>query len=81
MEVSAGTISWIVVGAESGKGRRECKMEWIESIVQQCDAAGVPVWVKQVPYKDGVTSKLDQFPTHLRRRELPEVSKTESRGE
>ena len=37
----------IIVGAESGPNRRDCKVEWIEDIVDQCRAANVPVYVKQ----------------------------------
>ena len=40
-------INWVIVGGESGPGFRPCKLEWIESIVSQCRAAGVPVFVKQ----------------------------------
>jgi len=41
--------SFVVVGSESGPNRRPCKLEWILSIVEQCKAAGVPCWVKQIP--------------------------------
>ena len=34
-------LSWVIVGAESGPNRRECKVEWIEDIVGQCRAAGM----------------------------------------
>ena len=43
-------IDWVIVGAES-KGAypgRECKIEWVRNVVQQCKAAGVPVHVKQL---------------------------------
>jgi protein gp37 len=40
----AGRINWVIVGPETGPNRRPCKIEWIRSIVQQCRAAGVPVW-------------------------------------
>lgn len=38
----------IVVGCESGPKRRPCKLEHIRSIVQQCAAAGVGCFVKQI---------------------------------
>lgn len=38
----------VVVGCESGPKRRECKPEWIVSIVGQCKAAGVDYLIKQV---------------------------------
>jgi protein gp37 len=42
------SLNQVVVGCESGPKRRPCKLEWIESIVDQCDAAGVPCYVKQM---------------------------------
>jgi protein gp37 len=40
-------INWVIVGGESGPGARPCRVEWIRSIVEQCKAADVPVFVKQ----------------------------------
>lgn len=40
-------IDWVIVGGESGSGARPCRVEWIESILQQCRAAGVPAFCKQ----------------------------------
>jgi protein gp37 len=64
-------IDWVVVGAESGHNRRECKIEWIESIVEQCKSANVPVFVKQI-HKDGkLITDINQFPKHLQIQEHP----------
>lgn len=41
-------FSWVVVGAESGPHRRPCNIEHVRSIVRQCKAAEVKVYVKQV---------------------------------
>lgn len=41
-------IDWVIVGGETGPGARLCKVEWIRSIVEQCRAAGVAVYVKQL---------------------------------
>jgi len=41
-------LDWLIVGAETGANARYCPIEWIESVVEQCKAAGVPVWVKAV---------------------------------
>lgn len=41
-------LDWVVVGGESGHGARPCNVAWIRSIVQQCQSAGVPVFVKQI---------------------------------
>ena len=40
-------INWVIVGGESGPGYRPMDIAWLESIVTQCKAAGVAVWVKQ----------------------------------
>jgi protein gp37 len=41
-------IHWVIVGGESGPGARPCDVNWIRSIVGQCRAAGVEVFVKQL---------------------------------
>ena len=41
-------LHWIIVGGESGPGARPCDVGWIRDIVQQCKAAAVPVFVKQL---------------------------------
>lgn len=47
-EVGRDSIHWVIVGGESGPGARPCALEWIERIVEQCEAADVPVFVKQL---------------------------------
>lgn len=39
---------WIICGGESGPHARPCDVGWIRSIVEQCRAAGVPCFVKQL---------------------------------
>jgi protein gp37 len=41
-------VQWVIVGGESGGKARPCEVEWIRSIVQQCKAAGVACFVKQL---------------------------------
>lgn len=41
-------LSWCIVGGESGPGARPFDLAWARSIVEQCRAAGVPVFVKQL---------------------------------
>lgn len=55
-------ISWCVVGAESGPHRRECRDEWIIDIIDQCQTAGVPVFVKQSHSYDGKIIKMPWLP-------------------
>jgi protein gp37 len=44
-------IDWVIVGGESGAGARPCDVEWIRSLVGQCRAARVAVFVKQLGTK------------------------------
>jgi protein gp37 len=46
-----GKIDWVIVGGESGAHARPCRVEWVRSVVAQCKAAGVPVFVKQLGAK------------------------------
>ena len=68
-------IDWVVVGGESGPGARYCPIENIRSVVRQCKAASVPVFVKQVHLngKAKAIHDINQFPEDLRIRELPNV--------
>lgn len=44
-------IDWVIVGGESGPKARPFDLAWARSIVAQCRAAGVPVFVKQLGAK------------------------------
>jgi protein gp37 len=41
-------LDWVIVGGESGPGARPFDLSWARRIVQQCKAADVPVFVKQL---------------------------------
>lgn len=41
-------ISWAIFGGESGDHARPCAVEWIERGIDQCRAANVPPFVKQL---------------------------------
>ena len=47
-EFGAKLLHWVIVGGESGSQARACHVEWVRGVVQQCRAAGVPVFVKQL---------------------------------
>jgi len=65
-------INWVVIGPETGPGRRECDPEWIEDLVRQCEAAEVPYFVKAFPMPDGRISKnMDEWPEWARVRQYP----------
>ena len=62
---------WVVVGCESGPKRRPCKIEWVESIVEQCRTANIPVFVKQLDIGGKCVTDINKFPEHLRIRQVP----------
>src|SRR5579883_426912 len=41
-------LDWVIVGGESGPGARSCNLSWLKSIVDDCAAAKVPCFVKQL---------------------------------
>ena len=72
-ELNLSGINWLIVGGESGPGARPIQKEWVISIREQCQAAGVPFFFKQwggnrkARYGrelDGRT--YDEYPTRLR---------------
>jgi len=78
-------IKWVVVGGESGNlsGKRyiarPCELAWIEAVVNECRAANVPVFVKQLgtvlakqlKMKDRHGRDMEEWPEHLRIRQFP----------
>jgi protein gp37 len=79
---AAGGIDWVIGGGESGPGARPCDVAWLRSLRDQCAAAGVPYFNKQLgakPVESGAAVKLDdpkggdpdEWPTDLRVMEWP----------
>jgi protein gp37 len=80
-------LDWVIVGGESGPGARLFDYEWARSIIQQCKAATVPVFMKQVgalpidSSADGLSglrflkskkgNDMSEWPEDLRIREMP----------
>ena len=40
-------IDWVICGGESERGARPMNPEWAESLLKQCQEAGVPFFFKQ----------------------------------
>jgi protein gp37 len=66
------SIDWIICGGESGPGARPMDVEWARSLRDQCKAAGVPFWMKQLGGHPDRRDGLDDLPEDLRIRERPE---------
>ncbi|HAX98972.1 MAG TPA: hypothetical protein DCY12_08850 [Candidatus Atribacteria bacterium] len=64
-------INWVLLGCESGPGRRPMKLEWARNIVEQCKASGVPLFIKQLDLDGKVEKDLSKFPNDLKIREHP----------
>ena len=62
-------VDWVIVGGESGPGYRQINSDWACSIRDQCKAAGVPFFFKQM---SGIKSKMQPIPDDLQIREMPE---------
>ena len=45
--LSSGGIHWVIVGGESGAGRRPIEARWVEDLRDECVAAKVPFFFKQ----------------------------------
>ncbi|MDD4986680.1 MAG: DUF5131 family protein, partial [Dehalococcoidales bacterium] len=67
-------LDWVIVGCETGPGRRLMSLDWVRSIRDQCQAAGVPLWIKglQDALVNGkVIDDMAEWPEDLRIRQLP----------
>ena len=78
-ELVKPVYKWVVVGCESGPNRRPCKIEWVESIVEQCLAANVSVFVKQLDIGGKCVTDINKFPKHLQIRQVPWTKKGETK--
>ncbi|HWY37402.1 MAG TPA: DUF5131 family protein [Bacteroidia bacterium] len=62
-------IDWVIVGGESGPGKRPFDANWARTIRDQCKEANVPFFMKQM-------DKVKAIPNDLMIREFPEINKT-----
>ncbi len=65
------SLDWVIVGCESGPGRRYCEYDWMLQVVEDCRSAEVPVFVKQVEINGRVDKDLSHFPPDLQVRQRP----------
>lgn len=66
--LAVGKHAQIIVGGESGADRRETNPDWMRAVRDQCLAAGVPYFTKQMTGKRHI-------PTDLMIRQFPAVSR------
>ena len=65
------SLDWVIVGCETGPGRRPCKLGWVLNIVEQGRAWDVPVFVKKLEIDGKVAGDPADWPEDLRVREYP----------
>lgn len=60
-ELDLTGIDWVITGAESGHKARNCDIEWVRSLRDQCVSSGVAFFYKQAAIKGRVihTPELD----------------------
>ncbi len=64
-------IGSVILGCESGPNRRPFDLDWARQVRDDCDAAGVKLYVKQLSIDGKVVTNPEKFPVDLRSRELP----------
>jgi protein gp37 len=64
-------IDWVIAGCESGPKRRQSEAAWFYSLLDQCQAAHVPFFLKQME-QGGALAK-EPFLRSRQWLELPEV--------
>ncbi len=85
----SGCFDWAIVGGESGPNARPFDVSWARSAIEQCRAAGVPCFIKQLGarplnftlparqssnLKDKKGGDIEEWPADLRVREFPKVT-------
>ncbi|MGA2324305.1 MAG: DUF5131 family protein [Sedimentisphaerales bacterium] len=78
-EINLEGINWVIIEEESlgwrpgrpsspsGNGWHNC----VKPIVEQCKAAGIPLWVKQIHYQGRLLKNIEELPVDVRVRERP----------
>lgn len=70
-----GKISLCIVGGESGPGARPMHPDWVRSVRDQCAAAGVPFFMKQMGAAWEREHGRGHIPDDLKIRELPNAKR------
>jgi protein gp37 len=64
-------LDWVIVGCESGPGRRPCSLDDVRFVVDDCRVAGIPVFVKQLEIDGRIEKDPARWPEDLRIQEFP----------
>ncbi len=69
-----GGVSWVIAGGESGPKARPSEPDWFRSLRDQCAAAHVPFFLKQIT-EQGRKIPFNQWPSDLQVREVPDAAR------
>jgi protein gp37 len=71
-------IDWVIIGCESGPGRRPCNLKWVKDLISECkDTWNVPVFVKQLDIDGRVSRDPAEWPQWAQLREYPNTATRE----
>ena len=65
------SLDWVIVGGESGHGARPMHPDWARSLRDQCAAADVAFFMKQMGGHPNKRGTFDDIPADLQIREVP----------
>lgn len=68
---SQPALDWVVVGGESGPKARPMRPEWVRALAEQCRAAGIAFFMKQMGGTRDKRGALTDLPDDLRVRAFP----------
>lgn len=68
-------IDWVIAGGESGGLARPSHPQWFRDLRDQCVAAGIAFFMKQMGGVRDKRGALDDLPTDLRIREFPDAAR------
>ncbi|MEO1145158.1 MAG: phage Gp37/Gp68 family protein [Cyanobacteria bacterium J06638_22] len=84
-------VDWVIIGGESGSKARKFRLEWAIALAEQCKAADIPYFVKQMGSKptyagtaialEGKGTDLSTLPSILQVREWPQAMEGRTLGE
>lgn len=70
---SGNRLDWIIAGGETGPKARPLHPDWVRSLGDQCQAAGVPLFIKTFPVNGKLSNQIVQWPEDVRIRRYPDA--------
>jgi protein gp37 len=67
-------LSWVIIGPESGPSRRPFDVAAARGLIEDCQAAAVPCFVKAWPVGKIISDNPEQWPAWARVQQFPEAS-------